>query len=135
MNKTYLRLDIATAITSLLGRTKDPLYREVGYSFKVEDLFKILGLKGSPMLYHYMSGKTDKIEPERALVIYEKFSILIDQWESPADLRQEATNTLFSKEIAKEPMKKVMEMLIEVESAVSMTSMKRGIRKILAKYY
>ena len=87
------------------------------------------------MLYHYMSGKTETIEPERALVIFEKFDILIDDWEDEEELRRDAVNTELSKQIAREPMVKVMEMLVELESALSMTTMKRGIRKILAKYY
>ena len=130
-----IRLPLDATITSLLGRKKDPIYRDVGHNFKVEDLYKLLGLKGSPMLYHYMSGKTENIEPERALVILEKFDILINQWEDVDDLRREATNTELSKQIAREPMTKVMEMLIEIETAMSMTTMKRGIRKILARYY
>ncbi len=135
MSSTYQRLPLDVTITSLLGRTKDPLYRDIGQNFKIDDLFKLLGLKGSPMLYHYMSGKTDRIEAERALVIYEKFNILIDNWDDVDELQREAINTELSKQIAREPMIKVMEMLIEVETAMSMTTMKRGIRKILAKYY
>ena len=108
MDKIYQRLPLDVAITSLLGRKSDPLYREIGHSFKVEDLYKLLGLKGSPMLYHYMSGKTDKIEPERALVMYDKLNILIDQWDDPEELKNEAVNTEFSKMIAREPMKKVI---------------------------
>ena len=135
MPKTVIRMKLSSAITSLLGRKKDPLYRDIGHNFKVEPLYKLLGLKGSPMLYHYMSGKTDKIEPERALVIFEKFNILIDEWEDEEELRRDAVNTEFSKQIAREPMTKVMELLVELESAMSMATMKRGIRKILAKYY
>ena len=135
MNKVVIRLPLNVAITSLLGRVKDPIYRDIGQSFKVEDLYKLLGLKGSPMLYHYMSGKTDSIEPERALVIYKKFNILIDQWDDADELVREATNTELSKQIAREPMNKVMELLLEVEQMPSITSMKRGIRKILARYY
>ena len=130
-----IRLPLDVTITSLLGRKKDPLYRDIGHNFKVEPLYKLLGLKGSPMLYHYMSGKTETIEPERALVIFEKFDILIDDWEDEEELRRDAVNTELSKQIAREPMVKVMEMLVELESALSMTTMKRGIRKILAKYY
>lgn len=134
-NKEYIRLPLDSAITSLLGRKKDKLYRDTGYAFKVDTLYKLLGLKGSPMLYHYMSGKTEVIEPERALVIFEKFNILIDLWVDEDELRRDASNTEVSKQIAREPMKQVMEMLLEVESALSMTTMKRGIRKILVKFY
>ena len=130
-----IRLPLDVTITSLLVRTKDPLYRDVGQNFKIDDLYKLLGLKGNPMLYHYMSGKTDKIEAERALVIYEKFDILIDQWADADELQREAVNTALSQQIAREPMIKVMEMLVEIETAMSMATMKRGIRKILAKYY
>ena len=130
-----IRLPLNVTITSLLGRKKDPIYRDVGQNMKVEDLYKMLGLKGSPMLYHYMSGKTETIEPERALVILAKFDILIDEWADEEELTRDATNTELSKQIAKEPFIKVMEMLIELETSASMSTMKRGIRKILAKYY
>ena len=130
-----IRLPLNVTITSLLGRKKDPIYRDVGQNMKVEDLYKMLGLKGSPMLYHYMSGKTETIEPERALVILAKFDILIDEWADEEELTRDATNTELSKQIAKEPFIKVMEMLIELETSASMSTMKRGIRKILAKFY
>ena len=133
--RPMIRLPLDVTITSLLGRKKDPIYRDIGQAFKVEDLYKMLGLKGSPMLYHYMSGKTLEIEPERAIVILEKFDILIDYWLDEEELRREAVNTELSKKIAREPMIKVMEALVEIESAKSMTTMKRGIRKILARYY
>jgi hypothetical protein len=82
-----------------------------------------------------MSGKTDNIEPERALVILVKFDVLIDEWEDEDELRREATNVELSKQIAREPFIEVMEMLVELENSASMSTMKRGIRKILAKFY
>ena len=133
--KAIARLPLDVTTISILGRTKDPKYRDIGHNMKVDDLYKMLGLKGSPMLYHYMSGKTESIEPERAVVILDRFDILIDQWETEEELRREAVNTELSNQIAREPFIKLMDMLIKVEEAPSMTTMKQGIRKILARFY
>ena len=135
MADTIMRLSLDVAITSLLGRKGDPLYRDIGHDMKVKTLYELLGLKGSPMLYKYMDGTTKKLEPERALIILDKFDILVDLWEDEEELRREAVNVGNSKEMAKQPFIEVMEDLIKLETAKSMTTMKRGIRRILAKYY
>ena len=130
-----IRLPLDVAILSILGRRKEPKYRDIGHSMKVDDLYKLLGLKGSPMLYHYMNGNTENIEPERAIVILEKFDVLIDLWETEEELRREATNMEMSRQIINEPFIPLMEELVKLEEAVSITTIKRGIRKILARFY
>ena len=128
-------MGLSGAVASILGRKEHEGYREVGQNMKVQPLYKLLGLKGSPMLYHYMSGHTDTIEPERALVIYQKFDILIDLWLDIEELERDATNTEVSLQIAREPIREIIEEVVEVEQSTELETMRRGLRKLIAKYY
>jgi len=134
MNNQVIRLPLDGAIASILSKREHKGYREVGQNMTVKDLYKLLGLTGSPMLYNYMSGKTKAIEPERALVIFEKFGVLIDDWLTSDELIIDATNVEISKQIAQEPIKEVMEALMEVEQLHD-TEIRHGIRKLIARFY
>jgi len=94
-----------------------------------------MGLSNSPMLYNYMSGKTAKIEPERAVVLLDKFNILIDNWLDEDDLREEANNTELSLQIAREPIKGIIEEVVEIESNEDIYALRKGLRKLIARYY
>ncbi len=130
-----VRMCLAGAIASILGRRDHPEYREIGLHLKVQDLRKLLGLTGTPMIYSYLSYKTDKIDAERALVIYEKFNIIIDQWLTSDELKIEATNAELSKQIAKEPLKDILADVETAESKSTIEGVKRELRKIIARYY
>lgn len=129
------KLPLSSAVASLLGKKDHDGYQDVGQLMTAKDLYKLMGLTGSPMLYNYMSGKTKKIEPERAMILWDKFSILVDDWENPDDLQRDCTNVELSKQIANEPIKEIVEQLVEVESSDNYHDMKRGLRKLIARYY
>ena len=129
------RLSLSTAVASILGKKDHEGYTDVGHLMTAKDLYKTLGLTGSPMLYNYMSGKTSTIEPERAKVFWDKFNILIDYWENPDDLDRDCTNVELSKKVAYEPIKEIVEELVKVEASEDYHDMKRGLRKLIARYY
>ena len=130
-----IRLPLDVAITSLLGRKTEPNYRDIGHNMKIKDLYTLLGLKGSPMLYHYMTGRTKEIEPERALVILKKFGILIDEWENEEELEREAVNSELSAQIAREPIIAIVDEIVTLESVTDVYRLRRGLRRLIAKYY
>ena len=130
-----IRLSLPATIASILGKTDHEEYRNVGQCMKVQDLYKTIGLTGSPMLYNYMSGKTEKIEPERALVILDKFNILVDLWLDEEELKEEASNTELSAQIAREPIKGIIEQIVEIESNEDIYALRKGLRKLIARYY
>ena len=130
-----IRLPLNVAITSLLGRKTDPNYRDLGHNMKIKDLYTILGLKGSPMLYHYMEGRTQSIEPERAMVLMDKFGILVDEWEDRDELERDATNAELSAQIAREPIVAIIDEIVTLESVTDVYRLRRGLRRLIAKYY
>lgn len=130
-----IRLPLDVAITSILGRKEAPNYRDLGHNMKIKDLFTILGLKGSPMLYHYMEGRTLKIEPERAMVLLDKFDILIDEWEDKEELERDAVNSELSVQIAREPIVAIIEEIVTLEQVTDVYRLRRGMRRLIAKYY
>jgi len=132
---TVIRLSLPAAIASVLGKRDHLDYRDVGQRMNIKDLYKLMGLSNSPMLYNYMSGKTEKIEPERAVVLLDKFNILVDLWLNEAELRADAKNTELSTQIAREPVRALMEELIEVEANEDIYALRRGLRKLIARYY
>ncbi len=132
---TIIRLSLPAAIASILGKKDHEEYRNVGQCMKIQDLYKLMGLSNSPMLYNYMSGKTIKIEPERAVVLLDKFNILIDTWLDADDLREEANNTELSLQIAREPIKGIIEEVVEIESNEDIYALRKGLRKLIARYY
>ena len=132
---TVIRLSLPAAIASILGKKEHEEYRNVGQCMKIQDLYKLMGLSNSPMLYNYMSGKTAKIEPERAVVLLDKFNILIDNWLDADDLREEANNTELSLQIAREPIKGIIEEIVEIESNEDIYALRKGLRKLIARYY
>lgn len=133
--KQPIKLSLPAAIASILGKTDHEDYVDVGQCMKIQDLYKLLGLSNSPMLYNYMSGKTEKMEAERGVVILDKFNILVDLWNSSEQLRTEAKNTELSAQIAREPIKAIVEQLVEIEAHEDVYSLRRGIRKLIARYY
>ena len=134
MNK-LIRLSIPAAVASVLGKKEHEDYRNIGQNMNVKDLYKLLGLTGSPMLYNYMSGKTKTIEPERALVFLDKFDILIDDWLEPEELRDDANNRELSAQIAREPIKGIIEEIVEIEANEDLYVLRKGLRKLIARYY
>jgi len=130
-----ITLSLPAAVASILGKRDHEDYKDIGHRMNIKDLYKLMGLSNSPMLYNYMSGKTENIEPERALVLLDKFNILVDIWDDPDTLRADAKNTEFSLKIAREPIRVVMEELIEVESSEDIYALRRGLRKLIARYY
>jgi len=134
MNK-LIRLSIPAAVASVLGKKEHEDYRNIGQNMNVKDLYKLLGLTGSPMLYNYMSGKTKTIEPERALVFLDKFDILIDDWLEPEELRDDANNRELSAQIAREPIKGIIEEIVEIEANEDLYALRKGLRKLIARYY
>ncbi len=129
-----IRLSLDVAITSLLGRKTDPIYREVGQNMKLKDLYTMLSVT-SPMIYHYMTGRTKRIEPERAIVILNKFDILIDEWSDKDELMQDATNAELSAQIAREPIVAIIDEIITLEAVTDVYRLRRGLRRLIAKYY
>ena len=130
-----VRLPLPATIASLMGKKDHEGYRNVGQFMTAKDLYTLIGLSASPMLYNYMSEKTKTIEPERALVIYEKFDILIDEWLTPEELREDCTNKEMSMKIAAQPIKEIIEEIVKVERLEGESQMRRGLRKLIAKYY
>ncbi len=130
-----IKLSLPTAIASLLGKREHEDYIDIKQAMAIKDLYKLMGLSNSPMLYNYMSGKTEKIEPERALVLLDKFDILVDLWDSADTLRADAANAELSAQIAREPIKGLIEELIEVEAKEDEYALRRGLRKLIARYY
>ena len=136
MDDTIIRLPLQVAVISILGRKHDEGYRDIGHNMKNKDLYTMLGVT-SPMLYHYISGHTTKIEPERALVLLDKLGILIDDWKDREELERDATNAELSEAIAKAPINKVIDDLVELDETASDNHqrLRRGVRKLIAKYY
>lgn len=132
---THIRLPLDGAIASILGRKEHENYRDVGQMMKIHDLYKLLGLTNSPMLYHYMSGKTKKIEPERALILFNKFNILVDHWEDEDELERDANNSELSAQIAKEPIREIIEEIVEIEKHEDVYAIRRQLRQLIARYY
>ena len=131
-----IRLPLDHAIASILGKKDHEGYRDIGQNMKNKDLYTILGVT-SPMLYHYLSGHTTKIEPERALVLLDKFDVLINDWQDRDDLERDATNAELSDAIAKAPTNEIMDKLVELDENASDNHqrLRRGVRKLIAKYY
>lgn len=132
---TYIRTSLSGAIASILGRTDHEGYRNVGQSMDVKSLYKLLGLTSSPMIYNYLSGKTQTIVAERAVILYETFGLLVDYWLTPEDLYIEASNTAVSKKLAREPFKEILEEIIVIEREEDCYEMRRGLRKLIARHY
>ena len=130
-----IRLPLGVAIASLLNKKEFKGYRNVGHNLNAKELYTLMGLKASPMLYNYMSGKTKTIEPERAFVIYQKFDILIDDWLTPEELQQDVTNRELSVQIAAQPIREIIEGIVDVERLDTEAKMRRGLRKLIARYY
>lgn len=130
-----IKLSLPATIASILGKREHEDYQDVGHKMSVKDLYKLLGLTGSPMLYNYMSGKTKSIEAERAVVIHDKFGILVDHWNSAEELKQDATNTELSEQIAREPLKEIINDIVELEANEDVYSLRKGLRRIIARYY
>lgn len=130
-----VRLSLPAAIASILGKRTHDDYRDVGQLMNAKDLYKLMGLTGSPMLYNYMNGKTKSIEPERAVVLLDKFDILVDEWLTPEELKGDVTNKELSLKIAREPVRQVMDELIEVEANEDIYALRKGLRKLIARYY
>ena len=130
-----IRLPLPSAIASLLGKKEHTAYRDIGITVKAKDLYKMLGLTNSPMLYKYMEIEDLTIAPERALVFLDKFDILISDWVSEEELRNDCTNKERGKEIAYQPIKEIMENLVELDSYEDDTALRRGLKKLIAKHY
>lgn len=128
-------MPLGGAIASILGRKTHEDFRDIGQHMKINELYKILGLTNSPMLYNYMGGKTKNIEAERALVLFNKFNILVDQWDTPEQLEQDADNVELSAQIAKEPIKAIIEEIVEIEDNEDLYAIRRGLRRLIARYY
>ena len=130
-----IRLSLAVAIASLLNKKEHEGYRNVGHNLNAKELYTLMGLKASPMLYNYMSGKTKTIEPERAIVLFDKFDILIDDWLTPEELQQDVTNRELSMQIAAQPIQEIIEEIVVVERLETEAQLRRGLRKLIARYY
>ena len=130
-----IRLSVPAAVASVLGKKDHEAYRDIGQAMKIKELYKLLGLTGSPMLYNYMSGKTESIEPERAVVFLDKFNVLIDDWLDEAELRSDVTNRELSAQIAREPIKGIIEEIVEIEANEDLYALRKGLRKLIARYY
>jgi len=135
MTKDIIRLSLPAAIASILGRKDHEEYRNIKQNMNIKDLYKLLGLTNSPMLYNYMSGKTKGIDSERALVLLDKFDILVTDWLTPEELREEATNTELSAQIAREPIKDIINEIVDIEANEDIYSLRRGLRQLIARYY
>ena len=128
-------LSVKTATRSLLGRKDKRDYVDVGIIMGTKELYKAIGLTDTPMLYNYEKGLTYKIEPERAMLFLEKFDILIDLWPTVDALRAECTNRRRGKELAYEPIKKIMAEIVKVSQIESCEDRQRGLLGLIAKYY
>jgi hypothetical protein len=82
-----------------------------------------------------MSGKTKKIEPERALILFNKFNILVDHWEDEDELERDANNSELSAQIAKEPIREIIEEIVEIEKHEDVYAIRRQLRQLIARYY
>ena len=130
-----IRLSLPAAVASVLGNKAHEDYRDIGQNMLAKDLYKLMGLTASPMLYNYMSGKTKKIDPERAMVLFDKFEVLVDQWLTSEELIDDATNRENSLQIAREPIRGIIEEIVEIETIKEPYEMRRGLRKLIARYY
>ena len=131
-----ISMELDSAIASILGRTNHPSYVKLKYTMKVQELYKLLGLSGSPMLYKYMSGQTKSIEPERALVLYDKMGILLSQWDDRESIEAQINSDTLGATIANEPIKKVVEELVEIEADNdTYDTLRRGVRGLIFKHY
>ena len=135
MSKELIRLSLPATIASVLGKRKHEDYRDIGQLMNAKDLYKLLGLTGSPMIYNYLSGKTKTIDPERAVVLLDKFNVLVDEWLTPEELRADATNKELSAQIAREPIKDIINSIVEIEANEDIYALRKGLRKLIARYY
>ena len=131
----HVRLTLSEAVTSLLGKKTHENYREGFPTLKAVDLYRTLGLTGSPMLYKYMDKEDITLEPERARVFYDKFEILISDWATPEELIEDCTNKELGAKIAYEPIKEIVESLVSVDSIEDESDFRRAIKVIIAKWY
>ena len=128
-------LSIRHAVVSLLGKREEPGYVDVGMHYPINELRKLIGLKATPMLYNYISGKTQEIEPERAKVFLEKFDILINQWNSPEELLADCVNNKRAMEIAYIPIEDIMKELVNISQIEHENKLRRSLLGLIAKYY
>ena len=133
--REVISLSLPVAIASILGKRDFDGYVDVGQNMNIKDLYKLLGLTNSPMIYNYLNEKTKNIDPERALVLLDKFNILIDDWSAEHELRADATNAELSAQIAREPIKDIVEEIVAIEANEDIYAIRRGLRKLIARYY
>jgi len=123
------------AMRSILGKKDENGYVDIGIQMGVNSLYKLLGLSSTPMLYNYANAKTLKIEPERALVILEKFDILIDLWSSEDALRADCTNRELGRKVAYAPIKEIIEDLLEVSKLGDCSEAHKALLAVIGKHY
>ena len=132
---SIIRLPLDTAIVSILGKKEDDRYREIGHFMPVKELYILMGLTSSPMLYNYMKGTSKRIEPERAWALYTHFNILIDEWLTPDELESDCTNREISLKVARRPIKDIIDEIVEIDSIEDERKMRRALKQLIARYY
>jgi len=130
-----VRISLSGAVASLLGKTEHPNYTRVGKVMKAKDLYKMLGLTGSPMLYKYMSDDKVTIDPERAMVFYKRFDMLIDDWLTGEELGNDCKDVEAGRKIAYMPIKEIIDDIVEIDAIEDDTDMRRSLKKLIAKWY
>lgn len=130
-----IKLSVGGAIASLLGKTEHPDYQDVGYKLKVKELATVLGLTATPMLYHYMNGKTKTMEAERVLIIAKRFNILISDWGSIEEVEVDCASRDKASDMLKSTTNPILEEIIEIEKLQDLVDIKQALRRIIVRYY
>ncbi len=129
------RLSLSQAVVSLLGKKTHSNYREGFPTMKAVDLYRALGLTGSPMLYKYADKDDITLEPERARVFLDKFDILISDWSTEEELINDCTNKEMGAKIAYQPIKDIVDGIVEADGIEDDKEFRRAIKKVIARWY
>jgi len=130
-----LRLSLRDTFASLMGRRELDGYRELGVKIKTKDLYLMLGLTDSPMLYKYRDGITKSISADKALVIFEMFDVLIDLWLTEEELRNDVKNSMGGKALVSRLYKPIIDELVVLDAIEDNDKLRRGFKRLIARYY
>jgi len=61
--------------------------------------------------------------------------MLIGDWSAEHKLREDANNAELSAQIAREPIKDIVEEIVAIEANEDIYAIRRGLRKLIARYY
>ena len=117
------------------GNKAAPDFMDLGIEMKAVALYKTLGLTGSPMLYKYMDNEDITIDPERAKIFLDKFDVLINDWGTPEELLNDCNNRELGAKLAYEPIREIVDAIVDADSIDGDKEFRRAIKVIIAKWF